>query len=270
MICITVKEQNILKMEIWYSGNFINNFWEGTGTSYLENGDILYEGQFHDSEFHGIGKLFKNKKIYYEGSMKEGIPDGLGIYYFDHNQKIKYRGELNKGVAHGYGTSYYENGNIFYHGHFRRGYLYGYGVGYHQDGRLHYTGYFKDNLKDKRGILYSYHDESKIYEGEFKEDKYNGLGILYENGNILYEGEFKNGHFMNGEISNEEELKNYYIEKEKYEKIHFFCKKYKIQDFHNLLYEGKLMDISNLFFEEKENIPNGTYLEIQNLLMSFF
>lgn len=36
----------------------------------------------------------------------------------------------------------------------------------------------------------------KKYEGEFKNDSYNGSGRLFnQNGSLKYEGNFKNGHF---------------------------------------------------------------------------
>ena len=48
------------------------------------------------------------------------------------------------------------------------------------------------SIPEGKGILY-YENGNILYEGEFKNDIFGGKGIkYYENGNKLYEGKFKN------------------------------------------------------------------------------
>ena len=53
----------------------------------------------------------------------------------------------------------------------------------------------KNGLKEGRGILlYDKNDEKKRkrYEGDYKNDKREGKGIMYWNDGARYEGDFKN------------------------------------------------------------------------------
>ena len=45
-------------------------------------------------------------------------------------------------------------------------------------------------MRHGKGVLY--HNNKKIYDGEFKNGKYDGNGILYFENDYYYVGEFKN------------------------------------------------------------------------------
>ena len=58
-----------------------------------------------------------------------------------------------------------------------------------------YEGEFADNLFSGIGTLYSEETGRKLYEGEFADNLFSGIGTLYseETGKKLYEGEFIDG-----------------------------------------------------------------------------
>ncbi len=99
---------------------------------------------------------------------------------------VLYEGELKDNKKYGEGKIYYdifqslENGEIVQ-------------TNDSCYGHLRYDGEFKDDTYNGKGILYFY-DGTTCYNGQFKKGKYNGKGCLYdEAGNIIYEGKFKNG-----------------------------------------------------------------------------
>ena len=56
-----------------------------------------------------------------------------------------------------------------------------------------YEGKFERGLMSGTGIMF--YADGKTYEGQFREDKYNGHGTLRSaRGNIIYKGEFVDGH----------------------------------------------------------------------------
>ena len=70
----------------------------------------------------------------------------------------------------------------------------GKGIRYYNNVKI-YEGEFKDGKYDGKGIDY-YINGTKIYEGEFKDGKYDGKGIkYYDNDTKEYEGEFKDGDY---------------------------------------------------------------------------
>ena len=89
-----------------------------------------------------------------------------------------------------------------------------------EDGTVVYRdeGYVENCKYHGQGIRTVYYDNGKImYKGEFKNDKKNNQGIdYYDNGKIMYEGEFKNDkkegygilYFRDGKIIYEGEFKN--------------------------------------------------------------
>lgn len=62
-------------------------------------------------------------------------------------------------------------------------------------------------MRHGKGTLYS-SDNHLIYIGEWKDDKYHGLGILNK-GNIRYKGYFEEG-FVNGEAIEETKTFKFY------------------------------------------------------------
>ena len=176
------KDGNII-----YEGEFKNNEFDGKGKRYLDNGKF-YEGEFINGKYHGKGKLFFENGNFYEGEFINGKSHGKGIIKNKNNETV-YEGEFKYGNFEN-GTLYFTNGK--------------------------YIGQFIDNKRSK-GKLYK--DNKLIYDGEFKNDKYEGNGTLYIDNDYIYVGEFKNnkmegtgiiydknwkekykGQFINGEL----------------------------------------------------------------------
>lgn len=222
---------------IWYQGNFVESFWNGIGTFYNEDGRKIYNGEFVDCTFQGLGFAYNEEEdIIYEGQFENNLWNGKGILYtYDLNGEIYkyYEGSIKEMEIHGYGTSFYENGNIHYKGEFEKGKFEG-------NGELYYP--YNNIIK---------------YKGHFKNGKYHGYGKLYNIRKLEYEGIFKNNIPL---VHLEKDIK----------KIVDFSKEYNIENIDFLIEEDKILEISNLFFEKKENIPNGNYIEIQNILMKLY
>lgn len=59
-----------------------------------------------------------------------------------------------------------------------------------------YTGQWKDDKYHGIGTLYDSADTPNVvYKGEFKNGKYDGLGSLFEDGDLKYKGDFKAGAY---------------------------------------------------------------------------
>ena len=91
------------------------------------------------------------------------MKNGFGILY--NKDRIIYKGEWKNNMIKGYGILYYPNGN--YEGEVKNFLSEGYG-----------TEYFLRGVK---------------YESKFRNDKYEGCGIIYSNDGEKKEGEWKIG-----------------------------------------------------------------------------
>ena len=101
----------------------------------------------------------------------------------------------------------YDDG-AYYIGECKDIFCHGKGIIYAQDGKMIYEGDFKDDKYEGNGKLYF--EDGGYFIGEMKEGhKYKGKEY-YENGNIEYEGDFKNDKYEgNGKLYFEEG--GYYI-----------------------------------------------------------
>jgi antitoxin component YwqK of YwqJK toxin-antitoxin module len=116
------------------------------------------------------------------GELDKSLTSNVKISY---NKKLIYDGKIKNGEMHGYGRLYFFNGNREYSGHFHKGFRHGKGLSYYEK-RI-----FKSKLKKK-------------YNGNWKNNKYNGKGKLYHsNGIIEYSGNFSDGLYHGyGVLSN--------------------------------------------------------------------
>ena len=104
-----------------------------------------------------------------------------------------------------YKSTYYHSGYTLYEGDFLDDEFHGKGVYFYENilkrgekGDTNYIGDFKNGKMSGRGIMYDWDDShSKIYEGQFLNNEFNGHGTLYfyESNKIKYEGSFLNGMF---------------------------------------------------------------------------
>lgn len=79
----------------------------GQGILYYSNGNIAYEGQWREDEFHGLGKVYnEDQKILTQNYNYRDLSE------FD-EYWISYEGELNSDRRHGKGKIKLSNGEIF-------------------------------------------------------------------------------------------------------------------------------------------------------------
>jgi len=168
---------------------FTNNYCVMTNDNFCLNGYVKIKNI--DNRL----TIFKEDKLFFEGSSKLGFPHGYGKEYC-YDETLYFEGNYKFGIRNGKGINFYENGIRLYEGEWLNGLRNGQGTSYYENGNKPYEGDLQNNLPngivifDENGIrLY----EGELYEGEWLNDKYHGQGTsYYENGNIQYEGEWIN------------------------------------------------------------------------------
>ena len=122
---------------------------------------FIYEGEFEDDAFHGVGR-----GVYVDGS--------------------RYEGEWKRGKMHGHGVYIFPDGGK-YEGEFKDGRFHGTGVRTYADSAVHDRGQFIDGKMNGHGVRI-FPDGSR-YEGAWKHDAYDGRGMLSLEGSWEYVGE---------------------------------------------------------------------------------
>ena len=167
----------------------------GQNIQYYGNGKKMYEGAFKDGKINGKGICyFESGEKAYEGDFKDGKFNGQGINYNESGKKM-YEGNFKDGKYCGHGLKYYENGKKMYEGDFEGNNFNGQGILYYENGKKKYEGDFKYDNFDGQGIIYYLESGKKMYEGDWIDDKYCGHGIYYYKNGNKYEGEFKDNSF---------------------------------------------------------------------------
>ena len=164
--------------------NLITRFPEGNGKLINKDG-TYYIGEFKCGKYDGKGTLFdKNDQIIYEGYFVEGLYEGKGKMNLD---KYYYIGEFKEGKFDGKGKLF-KNNNLFYEGDFIDGKFNGKGTLFNGNSII-YEGNFINNNFEGEGIYYQ--QDGYFLIGNFKDDEPEGEGILFDkNNNIIYHGNF--------------------------------------------------------------------------------
>lgn len=154
-----------------YIGDISNNLPNGKGKISKILNYPVYEGDFKDGEFHGLGKFFWEDGAYYKGDFKKGKKDGLGFLKMPNGE--------------------------YYEGDFKDENITGTGYFQMMDGSR-YLGEFSDCRKSGYGKEYYYGNKLK-YEGNYANDKFNGIGKLYSEpqNHLEYNGLFHEGQPAN-------------------------------------------------------------------------
>jgi hypothetical protein len=151
---------------------------------YNSNGRLVSEKDFYNNG------TIKNSYTYNEGELESKV-----VYY--NNNIVRYKvNYTNSGVML---TEYYNTNQKMYEGEANIALKFnGLGKLYLNTGELKYDGNFVNSKFQGRGILYQ--NGVKIYDGEFENDVYWGSGISYYeiSENIEYDGEWVNG-FKHGQ-----------------------------------------------------------------------
>ena len=134
-----------------------------------------------------IGASEPNSKITYSGEFNNGVPNGIGELNFENGNKIKGQFQNGKFTGNGHITARPDDSGYGYIGELRNGEFHGYGKRFADN--LIYEGEFKNGKWDGRGSVV--HDGGKYkYEGNFSNGKQNGFGKLTV-GNVIFSGIFK-------------------------------------------------------------------------------
>ena len=127
---------------------------------------------------------------YYEGETKNGLMHGHGTRYWDENNR-KWAGEWSEGKACGHVVVSFGD-FIAYDGQMENGLPNGQGVYTDINSGQRYEGNFVDFKREGEGTLYT-ESGDKIYEGEWKNNKYHGYGMYFLRGQCRYDGLWENG-----------------------------------------------------------------------------
>ena len=205
---IVIKENNIIK----YIGKLNNEMKYNDDNGVLYNNNNSYTGKFENGEFKSGTYNFTGGR--YKGDFKGLEFNGQGIIEFENGNKFE--GEFTNNQSK-LGKFYFkhENNDVNIE---CKVYLTDEGVMFNiptntkfiLDSTNRYEGEFKfvktNNNINKLNILCGKHYENNIlvYEGEFKNFKYNGSGIKYHpNGNLNITGSFEQGEPYKAEYYDE-------------------------------------------------------------------
>lgn len=179
--------------ELLFEGEFVNHMKQGNGIMYLK-GQLIYQGEFIQNKKQGHGILYKDGQIHYEGHFRNDLMDGYGVLYYEeevirpyqtlraqypHLNQPQYEGDFVHGMKKGKGKQYYPNGFLQYEGDF---------IWHHMQGagKLYYPTESPTAEELARGVT------TLHYEGHFFEDLKHGKGKVYARDGILEaEGQFK-------------------------------------------------------------------------------
>lgn len=176
---------------------------------------IAYMGEFKDGKYHGYGVAFN---IFEDGDDFLNNFSNLAQIDYDNYTVLRtfnypiYEGYFEDGKYSGEGVEYLcnlgavdldtgetllnpsEASYTYYIGEYRKGELNG-DVKIYDKGVLQYEGEYKNENYNGKGILYFLEKPGQVqYEGEFSEGYFHGEGTLYdENGSIIHKGQFNTG-----------------------------------------------------------------------------
>ena len=137
--------------------------------------------------------------VHYVGDENSaGLPHGWGRLTLD--GKV-HTGEFRNGVAHGMGLRIQDDG-VRYQGEYQFGKRHGYGTVIFTDGWTYEGGWFNNEVHG-RGVISG--PDGSGYDGEYRYGVMHGKGVWMEEG-THYEGEWRNGEFMNGFMRNDQHV----------------------------------------------------------------
>lgn len=173
-----------------YKGYFKKGEYHGKGTRYT-NGKRIQECTYVQGECEGVGTAyFRGKKIYF-GAFNKGVYHGNGIKYFD---RFRYEGTFKDGKFI-QGTKYLSNNHIEYKGDFSGFTFSGKGIYFTSDGIFQYGGAFENGYLNGIGEVRLRKTNETVYEGAFKQSKFEGYGEYFINGQLIYQGDFVKGYY---------------------------------------------------------------------------
>lgn len=181
-----------------YAGNFKEGRFDGYGALFAQQAEALYRNNYAVEE---LAKLF-----YQEGFLDDNNGEMPALAYLC--SYVMADGNWSKGEMDGKMNLFdiclnYESEEGFWGGvcypniavtNTKNGSQSG-DTKLYESGILVYDGEMKNNSYNGKGTSY-YSNGQKQYDGEWKNGKYNGTGTLYdENGTKIYKGKWENGDY---------------------------------------------------------------------------
>ncbi|XP_054642084.1 alsin-like isoform X2 [Dunckerocampus dactyliophorus] len=188
--------------------------------------DAQYTGSWHAGRVHGRGTMSWPAGRTYTGNFKNGLEDGYGECIIPNKLLSKagcYQGHWRDGKIHGFGIYRYATGEV-YEGCFSDGQRHGYGM--LSSGKMDKTssgvfigqwvydkktgyGVYDDITRGEKYMGMWLDDERHgnavvvtqygvYYEGNFKENKMSGPGLLVSDDDTAFRGEFSENWSVNG------------------------------------------------------------------------
>ena len=203
------KEYSNYGRRLLFEGEYLKgNRWNGKYKEYDNNDKIIGEkeyinGEIIENDEYKSDEKLKNKNEDNDNKTKKVVKE-----FYEETDKIRFEGVYLKDEKWN-GIMYNKNDNFKIE---------------IKDGKwnlnesnfnIKYLGRNKYIIQDKNGIIKEYYNGYLIYEGEYLNDKRNGKGKGFgENGEIIFEGEFKDGEVWNGKLKG-------LIEFVRYQKVEF-------------------------------------------------
>ena len=145
-------------------------------------------GTWRKNKFTGWGRETDNNENYLEAKFINGLANGKGILV--HRHTSRYIGDFVNSLRCGKGELI--TNKIYYKGDFLNDAMHGFGkIIFLKEGHK-YEGQFKNNRIEGWGILYWKNGDR--YEGQVKNGKMHGKGKYYYKDGKIYEGIFINGN----------------------------------------------------------------------------
>lgn len=166
-----------------YEGQFEFGSVHGFASYTLSQG-AKYEGQWRAGKQDGIGKEVSTEGAIYEGQFKDGKKQGKAAIYFPDG--AQYIGEVLDSKLSGHGKYMFSNGHV-YEGQFESDVMNGDAVYTWPDG-IQYVGQYRENKKDGVGVLYW--PDGRKFEGEYLDNQRHGKGIITEADGTEVQGEW--------------------------------------------------------------------------------
>lgn len=201
--------KNGLFREYNLEGKIVNGYLYENDTL-LAKGLILNDGNFDSSWVY----YYPNGNIQSEGMYINGKKEGNWVYYYE-NGKIQQKGSFRENIISGTWKLYYKSGVLKAEEYYRKGKLEGIIIEYSETGEViskgnylagfkegdwfYYVGGFKEvgsfTLNFKNGDWVSYYDNGNIlFEGEFDEGQPKGKHLTYyDDGRLKSKGKYRAG-----------------------------------------------------------------------------
>ncbi|WP_281890279.1 stalk domain-containing protein [Paenibacillus sp. YYML68] len=215
-----------------YDGDWKGGKRSGSGKEFDKSGKLIYQGQWESDQRHGTGYTYSFSKMDWyqtndQGSivsktsedttMMREVTYHRNVLLLEGSELAYIGDDYEDGTPHGKGTllkvkSSAKNKSLeqyytYYEGEFEEGRMTGSGTFYNEDKKKLYEGDVQDGKRNGRGKLYE--NGLLIYDGEWSHDQESGIGRKYAYGKshtgaefegsstlLMYEGKYAGGKLV--------------------------------------------------------------------------